>query len=480
MNLKTIPNPDKIGEYNLFVSHSDKNDLTRLSYQLSKYPFVSKIYLVSDTPVSLEQDGLPIEVISQDEENEKRKVKVPIWVAEKDNLERILKGQYNSIRPVTAEFVTTLNCNFRCVQCSYAEPKKDEDVWLKEDSSRILYQSNFSPKTHMTSEVMQVTLDRLAEGGVQNILFTGGGEPLMNPITVEGMQRARKNGNVVALYTNGMFMNPSAARRILETQPLFVRVSVYGGDEKSAKKYTQTREGQSAYTTVIENIKSFALEKEETHSETRLGLSYLIHPLNVDGIDSFADTILTFPSPVLEQLSFIRFTPAVDYFHGQQHSKEFMEQAFDRVVQGISPRFEGTGIKIKPYYHRLKDLNAKKGYGTCRSNGWFVEVSPSGETFLCCEKHFLPDYKIGDLTSQTLDEIWNSKLREDVIKRVNDTQCADCPTLCKPHELNKRFNQIEELREDGEIARVEQWVKDIIQSGIECGYCPGKLNNFES
>lgn len=61
---------------------------------------------------------------------------MPNWIKHQRNLENILDGDYLAIKPLTVEFVTTLNCNFRCVQCSYSESKKEEGVWLEDISKK--------------------------------------------------------------------------------------------------------------------------------------------------------------------------------------------------------------------------------------------------------------------------------------------------------------------------------------------------------
>ncbi|HII15623.1 MAG TPA: radical SAM/SPASM domain-containing protein [Nanoarchaeota archaeon] len=349
------------------------------------------------------------------------------------------------------------------------ETKQEKGSWLRNNLA--------NPELHMTGGIMKLTLDKLAEGGVRNILFTGGGEPLMHPLAIEAMEHAKRNGNVIALYTNGRLLNKRRIGRILELDPLFVRISVYGGNQETVARYTQTSDIHS-FEAVIRNIAAMAEEKGRVGSKMNLGLSYLIHPITAGTIDEFADAILRLEH--MDQIDYIRFTPAVNYSSGRQHDQKSMEQIFQNIEANVAKRFEGTPIKLKLYYHRLQELNRQKSYTQCRASGWFVEVGPTGDLFLCCETHFKPEYRIGDLKTQSLDEIWRSDLRKSVIARVNNSSCHTCPTLCKPNELNKIFDDVEQFRDAGEIGRVERWAKDLIRYGVECGYCPGKLDDFQS
>ena len=96
-----------------------------------------------------------------------KQIKLPNWIKDPENLEKILSGQYRDIKPITAEFVPTLNCNYRCTQCAYSKAKKDSGLWATSQKKGLL------PKYHMSEDVMMFSLDRLVEGGVKNILFTG-------------------------------------------------------------------------------------------------------------------------------------------------------------------------------------------------------------------------------------------------------------------------------------------------------------------
>jgi hypothetical protein len=228
-------------------------------------------------------------------------------------------------------------------------------------------------------------------------------------------------------------------------------------------------------------IKLLAQAKIRTNNTTAIGLSYLVHPITIDGLDGFAQILINFfTAEELNSISFCRFTPAVDYFGGQQHSQKDMVLAFNLIHEKILPPLHAFGIKVKPYYHRLNDLNNLKSYGKCRASGWYVEVAPNADLYLCCEKLFMSPYKIGNLVNESLDNIFNGDERKRIIEKINSTFCSDCPPLCKPHELNKLFNKIEEIRSIDNFYLFEKWKNDLLRLGKDISYYPGKLNEFES
>jgi MoaA/NifB/PqqE/SkfB family radical SAM enzyme len=473
MIVHKIPEQSHIGQYNLIlenINEKDKETIIKLKRDMTtRQIFANKKEPSNDPNITF--------IPSKQLQDIEKGVHIPSWIRNKTNFKHLLNKDYDKIKPITTEFVTTLNCNYRCEQCAYKEPKKELDVWLEKNSGKK-FKANKNPKTHMSHEVMKVCIDRLIEGGVQNILFTGGGEPLMNPVTIEGMEYAKKKGAVVALYTNGRLLSTNLIKRIVKTDPLFVRISVYGGNQETSQEYTRAFSDHKLFQTVMNNINYLAEEKKSSGSQMHIGISYLVHPITSGSVKEFAKNLKKLKN--VDEINYVRFTPAVDYFHKKQHSQDFMEEIFGFIEKEVKPMFEGKPTKILLYHHRLKDLNRKKSYAKCRASGWFGEVGPSGEMYLCCEKHFMPEYKIGDLKVQSLDEIWEGTDRKNVISRVNKTACENCPTLCKPHELNKIFHELEESMNAGKTELINTWAEDLLQHGKDYGYKPGRLDDFQS
>lgn len=169
----------------------------------------------------------------------------PKWLRSELNYNSIVEGEYNRIYPVTAEVVPALRCVFRCAQCSYSVPKMLKGIWKRGDkaSGHDPISNGFcASEVKMDIETMLCVIRRLHEGKVENVLITGGGEPLTNSaVTIAGMTEARRLGMKSALYTNGLLLSENISREILVLHPLFVRVSIYGATESSFERYTRRK-----------------------------------------------------------------------------------------------------------------------------------------------------------------------------------------------------------------------------------------------
>src|SRR5688572_12709202 len=111
--------------------------------------------------------------------------------------------------PVTVELDATNVCNHACSFCCWSvlhDRRRDTMSW----------------------DFMAKVLDDIASVGVKAVIWTGGGEPLVNQHTPAGMERARAAGMRNALFTNGALLGEAVARRLVESCD-WIRFSLAAG-----------------------------------------------------------------------------------------------------------------------------------------------------------------------------------------------------------------------------------------------------------
>jgi radical SAM protein with 4Fe4S-binding SPASM domain len=193
---------------------------------------------------------------------------------------------------------------------------------------------------------------------------------------------------------------------------------------------------------------------------------------NAGIIDSFFEYY--FSESELGAISVIRFTPAVDYYTNIQHPAEFFAQ-IHKHLEIIANKYNNK-TSIVLYAHRIKDLYKTKEYETCKASGFYIEISPNGDLYLCCEKFMCKQYIIGSILKDDIAGIYASAKRKAIIESVNQEKCSNCPTLCKPHEINKQINR---LNCANQVA-LRSWKKELLKISKSKPYYAGKLNAFES
>lgn len=396
---------------------------------------------------------------------------MPMWLENEEIYNKVLNMEYDKILPQSAEVVPSLNCSFRCEQCSYRPTKEKEGIW----SDRRTYKDE---KFYMSRETMDIIINKLHKAGTKNIVFTGGGEPLSNSeVTLFGMELAKEKKLTFGLYTNGFYLNDYICKRICELDPLFVRISVYGLNENEFEKYTKIP--SKNFYRVISNIKKLISFKERYNSNFQLSLSFLVNPIlvnNDDDIEKFFEN--NFSREELRKLFMVRFTPTVDYYTAKQHSAEYFEKMFANIENYAKKSKEY--LNIVTYRHRLNDLYKLKEYDKCRGSGFYAEVGPDAKMYLCCEELTDSKYELGTLKKYDIEQIFNDERRKKILNQISTKKCKECPSVCKPHEINKQLAAVEELVLKGKIELINEWRNDLIKKSINSEYFPGKLNAFES
>jgi len=137
--------------------------------------------------------------------------------------------------PVNGSFELTSRCNLNCVHCYLGPHPVAEGKGQKEMS---------------TDRVLSV-LDEITEAGCLNLLLTGG-EPLLRPDFVEIYTRAKRNGMLVTVFSNGTIMTDDTVSLLADLPPYSVEISLYGATEATYEAVTRVK---GSYGKCLEGIR---------------------------------------------------------------------------------------------------------------------------------------------------------------------------------------------------------------------------------
>jgi cyclic pyranopterin phosphate synthase len=399
------------------------------------------------------------------------------WTRDIARSMQVVDGDYLGIVPYSFEFAPTVNCIFRCHQCAYRQPKERMGVWAE---------NRVAPEFHMDLRTMKFLLERIRESGATEVLFTGGGEPLLNRDTPAAMSyTSRDLGLKVGLYTNGALITKSKTREILQSNPAYVRVSLNAGTRDVYVRHHNPVSHKIDYFTRTTNaIRYLGEAKRAADSKTIIGISYLVDPDNADDAVNGARLIAGIATQCPGQINYMRFTPSVNYFGPDQHPQRVFEDALKRIEREAVPMLAAAGVEASIYFHRFSGLYEQRQYSRCLAYGWYGEVGPGGMLFHCCERLLDPHFAIGSLLDCSFEELWHGERRRQVLEFVSravrgETECP-CPVVCKPNEHNKVFNRIERLRMEGNIEIVRAWLEQIHQIVARSQKGPSRLFGFSA
>jgi len=192
------------------------------------------------------------------------------FLREPDRLERILSG-----RPVLASTVelhpSLGTCNYSCTMCLWSN--KDDLTYASKD---------LTARGLLNTDDWLALLDELWRGGARNVVFSGGGEVLLNKAIGRIIEHAVALGFSVSMYTTGYLLDraePNVWRSIARMRQM--RLSVHSPHEETYNQITGHPKRARALQRVVDNLKQLhTLRGESSGSSLRIGFGFVLQPLN--------------------------------------------------------------------------------------------------------------------------------------------------------------------------------------------------------
>lgn len=305
-------------------------------------------------------------------------------------------------KPIMIEIDTTNKCNHNCSFC--AGNRKENFAELKIDFLKNI-------------------IDQISPF-CKGLVFTGGGEPLINKDTIKAIKYSRLKKIDVALITNGNLITKDSAKKIIKNCT-WVRVSV---DGVNAKEYSNNRGiGEDKFNLLLENIRLLVKYKKELKSNCTIGVGYLVNKNNKKNILKFTKMFKKI------KVDYVQFRP----YH-------YQDVNVDRELKEAK-KFENKNFKIMSTNHRFKKVEGK--FKKCFRDEFTTVIAADGKLYPCCFTRGLKEFEIGDLRKNSFDKIWKSKKRQ----KINNNKLKDpnCPIMVKYDTLNKILWDIYNINENG-------------------------------
>ena len=296
-------------------------------------------------------------------------------------LKGIIQGKV--MPPIYAEIEPTDRCNLRCKRCFFRNV--------------IGNGNNLDRKTLLRA------VDELRAYGVKKFWFSGFGEPLLNPHTVEAMQKGISYGIKVGLYTNGVLLNEEIQEVALNAD--FVKISIDAINPKTFEALKDVK-GSILTKSVIPNLKRFAARKKATGSKVQINASFLIQPENYQEMKEFVramkeigvDSVqLKFPTGDDQLLSQVQIEEVFKEFQviKAQHEDNNFKITIVETEEQLTQHVHVKGVAFQEY-----------------ATAW---IRPDGRLYPHTYSKFDAAVSFGDIRRESLKDIWEGSDRRRVL-----------------------------------------------------------------
>lgn len=315
-----------------------------------------------------------------------------------------------TIYPITIQISLSKACNSKCIFCVYDDIQR-HSVFL-----------SFSN--------MQKRIEEMARLGVKSFVFSGEGEPLLNPEVDSFFKFSKQNNIDCALISNGIFVTNNNVKSIVENLS-WVRLSINGGDSESYSKIHNVSE--STFQKVLINIRRLVDYKKEVKSNIVIGSQVIVLEENHKTIGRLAAKLKEIG------INYLTVKPYLPLYNKRVDNNKY-KQNISKYIEHVM-KYEDlsdNNFVFKVRIHSFEKLYARK-CSLCLGNPFYCEIKSNGD-LVVCGVHISDDkFKYGNLYEHTFDEIWNGDRRKK-IKEYLETELdiqKTCMPNCRLDEINR-------------------------------------------
>jgi radical SAM protein with 4Fe4S-binding SPASM domain len=293
--------------------------------------------------------------------------------------------------PISGALEFTQRCNLRCVHCYLGSARYGKNPGRSEMDTRKVFS----------------LLDEIRDAGCLYLLITGG-EPLLRPDFGEVYERAKNNGMVVTVFTNGTLVNRKVADLFADLPPHIVEISLYGATQETYERVTGVPGSFRACLNGIEEL-------------LKTGISLTIKTILMSvNSHEFYDIERIAKSYGVK----FRFDAAIfPRFDGDMSPLSLRVPVDDALDKELSD--ESRFAEWKNVVGRHGDVKLSDTLYSCGAGVTNFHVDPEGFLMPCLMvKHFRHDLFAGSFA-----EGWGKMARLSALKAKPERHCSDCSAV---------------------------------------------------
>ena len=317
-------------------------------------------------------------------------------------------------RPVQVYLQLASACNLSCYMCSEHNrpPEVRRGVGLISLSPEIF--------SRLEKEVFPWSSQ----------LFLGvGGEPTFSEHFVDYVTRGGAANQEVNLITNGTFLERSAVARAVAENVSRIQVSI---DAATEQTYERIRIG-SRWSRLLAGIDKLQSYRSSSPLASHLKLNFVLMRSNVRELPDFVDLAHELGADAVHAQHVITMTDEareepllIDPGLYDEVRTEALERARKWSIElDLPAAFSGTesaNCSVRP------DPALEGHAEPCRDPYQTLIVLYNGRVFACCHPMAHDKMQLGDLSSQSFEEVWNNPLYRNLRSGL---RCGDVPEICK-------------------------------------------------
>lgn len=304
--------------------------------------------------------------------------------------------------PKRAEIYLTNKCNLDCIACWTFSP--------------LLRGTNQLPQVEIPWDKAELLIRDLAKGGCEEVLFVGGGEPMIYPKIMEALELVKELGMSAFVTTNMTPVTPKRVRRMVEIGVDRLYVSLWAASPESYDVTHPNVTGEE-FLKIDAILREFARVKRETgkrHPE--IIIHNVIFNQNHHEVRAMVDYALEVEANAVQFTVSYTLPDRTDVLLMNEAERSSVLGQIDSIPPEILSRegIHGPGTflwELDIFRARVEGEEATEGrFDTplldsmpCMIGWFFTVIRANGDVIPCCKGQNKP---MGNIHSETFEEIW--------------------------------------------------------------------------
>jgi len=322
-----------------------------------------------------------------------------VTIIESSNVEKLMKVKANVI-----ELHLTNLCNHACSWCVADEVRQNKWQFTLEGAKKLMRE--------------------MAESGVEKVIFSGGGDPLLFKGIEEVLELSHSLGMSNLLINNGFGLKEKNIPLLARTCE-FIRISLDSGNrETHTAIHRPKNEKVDNFDVITNNISNLMKEIKENNLSTRVVLTFVVVD---ESIGSIPDFIRLANRLGVDEIEF-----KTNHFWSADRKLEVYEK-----IQKFTKELPNQQVKISLEYP--KSRAGEKSETEWNAFLLTAVIEANGAIYPCCHKSLQPNWYLGNAVESSFQEAWISADRRKVLERIIKEK--EVCTTCTDGNYNKLVNR---------------------------------------
>jgi MoaA/NifB/PqqE/SkfB family radical SAM enzyme len=290
-------------------------------------------------------------------------------------------------------------------------------------------------KSNLDTAMLRRTLDEWGRLGVKSVMYAGEGEPLLHPDIADITAHGRAAGIDQAFTTNGVFLTPELAERLLPATT-WIKVSFNGGTPATYSAIHRAKE--SDFTRVLDNLAA-AVALRRRHGWTcTLGLQMILLPENAGEVEILARRARDLGVDYLVVKPYSQ--------HPQSRTRQYAEVRYaehqalaERLAALCTPDFN---VVFRAETMRKWDQGGHP-YHRCLALPFWSYVDASANVWGCSMYMGDERFRFGNLMKESFQQIWEGERRRAGMAYVDgQLDASGCRVNCRLDAVNRYLHDL--------------------------------------